>query len=162
MAKSTRQSAGILLYHMPKAGPLKVLLVHPGGPYFKDKDTGAWSIPKGEFTADEAPLAAAIREFQEELGQPVPSTDFHALTPVKQKAGKIVHAWAACGYCEVSNFQSNTFRIEYPYKSGRWITVPEVDKAEWFTPEEARLKINEAQAALISELEALLRAGFMP
>jgi predicted NUDIX family NTP pyrophosphohydrolase len=145
-----RKSAGLLVYRR-NAQLLEFFLVHPGGPFWKGKDTGAWSIPKGEFTDEEEPLAAAQREFEEETGQKV-TGKFLPLSPVKQKAGKMVYAWAVEAEVDADNIVSNSFRIEYPYKSGKWITVPEVDKAEWFSLEEAREKINPAQAAFLEEL----------
>lgn len=150
-----RKSAGILLYHRHD-GRLHVLLVHPGGPYHADKDLGAWSIPKGEYSEEEDPLTAAQREFREEIGQPVPAAHFMPLSPVKQKGGKIVSAWAAEGWLDVTHITSNTFPMEYPYKSGNWIRVPEVDRAAWFDTAAARHHINPAQAALVDELEAKL------
>lgn len=151
-----KQSAGILLYRFVEH-QLQVLLVHPGGPYHVHKDLGAWSIPKGEFEDGEDPLVAAKREFREELGHPVTSTSFHRLSPVKQKAGKVVFAWAAEGDLDISTIVSNTFPMEYPYKSGKWIDVAEVDRAEWFTPQVAREKVNPGQISLIDELEQLLK-----
>jgi predicted NUDIX family NTP pyrophosphohydrolase len=145
-----RKSAGLLVYRR-NAQLLEFFLVHPGGPFWKGKDTGAWSIPKGEFTDEEEPLAAAQREFEEETGQKV-TGKFLPLSPVKQKAGKMVYAWAVEAEVDADNIVSNSFRIEYPYKSGKWITVPEVDKAGWFLLEEAREKINPAQAAFLEEL----------
>ena len=145
-----RKSAGLLVYRR-NAQLLEFFLVHPGGPFWKGKDTGAWSIPKGEFTDEEEPLAAAQREFEEEIGQKV-TGKFLPLSPVKQKAGKMVYAWAVEAEVDADNIVSNSFRIEYPYKSGKWITVPEVDKAGWFSLEEAREKINPAQAAFLEEL----------
>src|SRR5689334_16232618 len=134
------QSAGILLYRIISGNP-EVLLVHPGGPFNAKKDAGAWSIPKGLYDADEEPLAAAKREFKEELGSAVKATHFTLLQPIKQKGNKIVTAWAARGDFEVASVSSNTFRMEYPYKSGRWCEFPEVDRAEWFAIEQARLKM---------------------
>lgn len=154
----SRRSAGILLYHF-KEGTLRLLLVHPGGPYHVHKDLGDWSIPKGEFAADEDPLAAAKREFEEEIGQPVPATAFFPLGPVMQQGHKEVHAWAAEGRLDVTQVTSNTFPMEYPYKSGRWIQVPEVDRAEWFDPDTARLKINPGQVPLIDELVQRIATG---
>lgn len=147
---SMRESAGILLYR--NIGKLEVFLVHPGGPYWKGKEEGAWTVPKGEFSAGEDPLQAAKREFAEETGQLLQGDNFHALTPVRQKGGKIVYAWAVEGDINAGEIVSNTFRQEYPYKSGKWITVPEVDKAGWFSLEEARRMINPAQAALLDDL----------
>lgn len=133
----------------------EVFLVHPGGPYFKDKDSGAWSIPKGEYTEGEEALAAAQREFTEETGSVLTGT-FIPLAPVKQKGGKMVQAWAIEGDIDADHIQSNSFQMEYPYKSGKWISVPEVDRAAWFNLPAARKKLNPAQAAFIDELEELL------
>lgn len=152
------QSAGILLYRI-RAGAAEVLLVHPGGPYFAKKDLGAWSIPKGLLEDDEEGLAAAKREFEEELGMALKAKSLVALAPVRQKGGKVVHAWAAEGDVDIENIQSNTFRMEYPYKSGRWIEVPEVDKAGWFGLDEAFEKILPAQQALLHELASILNAA---
>lgn len=151
-----KQSAGILLYRF-KEGILEVLLVHPGGPFHRYKDLGAWSIPKGEFSEDEEALVAARREFLEELGQKPDAIEFIPLTPVRQRSGKTVYAWAAEGDLDVSTVRSNEFLLEYPYKSGKFITVPEIDRAEWFTPDEAIRKINPAQVTLIKELQGILR-----
>ncbi len=125
-----RISAGLLMYRQ-RDGNLQVLLVHPGGPYFKGKDLGAWSIPKGEVEAEEELLAAAKREFEEELGF-APEGTFTPLTPVKQKGGKIVHAWAIAGDCEPTAEKCNFFKMQFPPKSGKWISVPEIDQAEFF------------------------------
>lgn len=149
-----RKSAGILLYRRQHKG-IEVFLVHPGGPFWQDKEEGAWSIPKGEFAEGEDPLLAARREFREETGKEVDG-DFLELQPVQQKGGKRVYAWAVEGDMDAANIVSNTFRQEYPYKSGKWITVPEVDKAAWFTLDEARTKINPAQAALFDDLRQKL------
>src|SRR4051812_32903553 len=138
-------------------GDLQVLLVHPGGPFFKNKDEGAWSIPKGEVGADEEPLACAKREFEEEIGTP-PEGSYIPLTPIKQKGGKIVRAWALEGDCDTSRVVSNTFRLEWPPRSKRFQEFPEIDRAEFFTVDLAKTKINPAQAALIDELVELLRA----
>jgi predicted NUDIX family NTP pyrophosphohydrolase len=145
-----RKSAGLLVYRR-KGNAVEVFLVHPGGPFWNGKESGAWSIPKGEFLDGEEPLVAAQREFTEETGQVI-SGEFIELKTVKQKGGKLVHAWAVEGEVDARNIVSNTFRQEYPYKSGNWITVPEVDKAAWFGLEEARQKINPAQAALLDDL----------
>ena len=149
------RSAGILLYRMRGSG-LQVLLVHPGGPYFARKDLGAWSIPKGLYEGDEDGLAAARREFREELGCEVPDAHFTQLPSVKQKGGKIVEAWAAPGDIDVAEIASNTFSMEYPYKSGTWRDYPEVDKAEWFDLQEAANKILPAQVPLLTALARLL------
>lgn len=152
-----KQSAGILLYRI-NSPQTEVLLVHPGGPFNQAKDLGAWSIPKGEFTDEENALDAAKREFAEETGQPVTGA-FIPLQPVKQKGGKMVFGWAVEGDLDTSTIVSNTFRMEYPYKSGKWITVPEVDRGEWFDFNTARLKINPAQVAMIDELENILTSA---
>jgi predicted NUDIX family NTP pyrophosphohydrolase len=144
-----RTSAGILLFRRKEG--LEVFLVHPGGPYWRGKEEGAWSVPKGEFTDKEDPLQAAKREFKEETGQPVDG-NFIPLKPIQQKAGKMVYTWAVEGDIDADRIESNTFRQEYPYKSGKWITVPEVDKAGWFVLDEARKLMNPAQAALLDDL----------
>ena len=138
-----------------KRDEVEFFLVHPGGPYWFNKDEGAWSIPKGEFTAEEEALAAALREFEEETGMAVEG-DFIELEPIKQKAGKVVFAWAVEGTINADSIKSNTYKMEWPYKSGNWKTFPEVDKASWFSYEEAVIKINPAQAAFIEELQTLL------
>ncbi|HEX8316368.1 MAG TPA: NUDIX domain-containing protein [Flavisolibacter sp.] len=145
-----RKSAGLLVYRK-KESVIEVFLVHPGGPFWKGKERGAWSIPKGEFSDDEEPLTAACREFREETGQEVQG-EFVELLPVKQKAGKMVYAWAIQADVDADRVVSNSFKMEYPYKSGKWITVPEVDKAGWFSISEAKEKINPAQAGLIDDL----------
>lgn len=155
LVSMSRVSAGLLLYRIDD-GNLQVLLAHPGGPFFKNKDDGVWSIPKGEIEPDEDFLAAAQREFEEETGVK-PTGPFVALTPVKQKGGKVVHAWAFEGDCDPSAIVSNTFTMEWPPKSGKQTAFPEIDRAEFFDLETARRKINAAQAGLIDELEKLLR-----
>ena len=145
-----RKSAGLLVYRK-RNKLIEVFLVHPGGPFWKGKESGAWSIPKGEFNDGEEPLQAAQREFKEETGQEV-NGSFMELKSVQQKSGKLVYAWAVEGSVDEENIVSNKFKIEYPYKSGKWITVPEVDKAAWFSAEEAKEKINPAQAQLIDDL----------
>jgi len=145
-----RTSAGILLYRR-KNKHVEFFLVHPGGPFWKGKDKGAWSIPKGEFVEGEDPLTVAKREFKEETGQTI-NGDFLELDTIQQKGGKKVFAWAVEGNADENNIVSNTFKQEWPYKSGKWITIPEVDKAGWFGEEEAKEKLNSAQAALIDDL----------
>ena len=149
-----RKSAGLLLFRRTPAG-IEVLLVHPGGPLWAKKDEGAWSIPKGEIDADEDPLAAARREFEEELGSPV-SGEFTALAPIRQASGKIVHAWAVEGDFDPATFTSGTFSMEWPPRSGHQQQFPEVDRAEWFTLDEARVKLLEAQRAFLDRLDALV------
>lgn len=148
-----RRSAGILLYR-GHGRELEVLLVHPGGPLWARKDAGAWTIPKGEFGDDEEPLDAACREFAEETGQQL-TGPFQPLTPVRQRGGKVVHAWACRGEFDPASLRSNTFEIEWPPRSGRRASFPEVDRAEFFTIAAARAKINPAQVALLDELARL-------
>jgi predicted NUDIX family NTP pyrophosphohydrolase len=150
----SKQSAGILLCKINKAG-LEVLLVHPGGPFWKNKDDGAWSIPKGELNENEDPLPAAIRECFEETGVLV-SGNFMELTPVKLKSGKKIFAWALQKDIDAANIISNTFEIEWPPRSGKLQNFPEVDKAAWFSASVAKKKINAAQSAFIDELERKL------
>lgn len=149
-----RSSAGILLYRR-SGDAVEVFLVHHGGPYWAHKDARAWTIPKGEFVAPEDPLAAAKREFKEETGFTIDGA-FTVLKPVKQPGGKIVHAWAIEGDCDAAGICSNTYRVEWPPRSGRWQSYPEVDRAAWFTLDEAKEKINKGQHLLLEELRALL------
>jgi predicted NUDIX family NTP pyrophosphohydrolase len=149
-----RVSAGLLMYRICK-GQLQVLLAHPGGPYFKNKDDGSWTIPKGEVEPGEDLLETAKREFQEETGI-APTGPFIALTTVKQKGGKLVHAWAFAGDCEPSALVSNTFTLEWPPRSGRQVEFPEIDRIEFFDGAAARRKIKAGQEALIEELEGLV------
>lgn len=150
-----RTSAGILLYRK-KDSFIEIFLVHPGGPFWKGKENAAWSVPKGEFTEGEDPLTVAKREFEEETGQTIEG-NFIELNPVQQKGGKMVYAWAVEGNADAENIVSNTFKQEWPPKSGKWMTFPEVDKAGWFTMEEAKAKINAAQAGLIDDLVKMLK-----
>ena len=149
-----RTSAGLLMYRW-MAGRLEVLLVHPGGPYWRGKDEGAWSIPKGEYAPDEEPLAAARREFQEETGVR-PVGPFLPLTPVLQPGGKMVHAWAFEGDCEPSTLRSNRMVMQWPPGSGQWKSFPEVDQGAWFSLEEATRKILKGQIPLLGELAKAL------
>ena len=153
LAAVPKQSAGLLMYR--HRGALEVLLVHPGGPFWRDRDAGAWTLPKGEFTGGESALDAARREFVEETGV-TPEGPFLALTPVRQKAGKLVHAWAFRGDCDPGKLTSNSFTMEWPPRSGKLASFPEVDRAEFFTIPAAQGKINPAQLALLAELERLL------
>lgn len=148
---SMKQSAGILLYKM-EGTKLKVLLAHPGGPFWKNKDAGAWSIPKGELDENEDPLPAAKREFLEETGFEI-KNECRALTPIKQKSGKLVHAWAVEQDLDATAIVSNTFEMEWPPKSGKLQAFAEIDRAEWFTVEVALEKILPAQRNFIEELE---------
>jgi predicted NUDIX family NTP pyrophosphohydrolase len=136
-------------------GRLQVFLVHPGGPFFQNKDEGVWTIPKGEPEPEEGLLNAAKREFREETGIE-PTGPFLSLSPVKQKGGKTVHAWAFEGASPPATLVSNSFAMEWPPKSGRMMEFPETDKAEFFALDAARRKINPPQAALIDELERIL------
>ncbi|MCO5946952.1 NUDIX domain-containing protein [Mucilaginibacter flavidus] len=144
------QSAGILLYRKT-AGKMQFFLVHPGGPFFKNKDLGTWSIPKGEFLDDEDALATAKREFEEETGKAVEG-NFIELKPVRLKSGKTVYAWAIEGDINHETITSNLFEMEWPPKSGKKQSFPEIDRAGWFEVEEAKLKINGAQVGFIEEL----------
>jgi predicted NUDIX family NTP pyrophosphohydrolase len=148
------RSAGILL-HRRRGDALEVLLVHPGGPAWARRDLGAWSIPKGEYEADEDSLSAARREFEEELGVPPPDAPAEDLGEIRQRSGKLVHAWAIAGDLDAATISSNTFQFEWPPRSGKMIEIPEVDRADWFNLEAAREKINPAQAELLTRLEAL-------
>lgn len=139
-----------------RRGDLEVFLVHPGGPFWSKKDTGAWSIPKGEYSAGEDPLDVAKREFQEETGLQA-SGEFVPLTPRKQPSGKIISAWAVEGDCDPSAVKSNTFLMEWPPRSGRKQEFPEVDRAEWFGIPAAKAKITKGQSGLLEELTQMLR-----
>jgi predicted NUDIX family NTP pyrophosphohydrolase len=147
-------SAGILLFRINVEKP-EVLLVHPGGPFWKNKDDGAWSIPKGEALEGEKLLEVAKREFREELGFEIIG-EFIELNHVVQKAGKVIHAWAIKGNFDEVNFVSNTFSIVWPPKSNKIVEFPEVDKAEWFDLTKANDKLNPAQANFINQLKNLL------
>jgi predicted NUDIX family NTP pyrophosphohydrolase len=150
-----RTSAGLLMFRR-RDGTLEVLLVHPGGPFWAKKDLGAWTIPKGELEKGEDPLATARREFQEETGM-APSGPFHALGSIKQKAGKIVHAWAFEGDIAAETIKSNTVKVEWPPRSGRWSEFPEVDRAEWFRIDDARRRLNPAQVPFLDHLVQLIK-----
>jgi predicted NUDIX family NTP pyrophosphohydrolase len=152
-----KKSAGLLVYREAADGSgIEVLLVHPGGPFWRNKDEGAWTIPKGEFDDVEQPLAAAQREFTEELGSSPPGGEYFPLKPIKQKNGKIVHAWAVEGNFDPATLKSNTFSCEWPPRSQRMQEFPEVDRAEWFAPDEAKRKSILAQGELIDELLTIL------
>jgi predicted NUDIX family NTP pyrophosphohydrolase len=127
-------------------------LVHPGGPFWKNKDAGVWTIPKGEFTNDEPALDAAVREFREETGAMLKGP-FQPLSPIRQKGGKRVYAWASPGDLDPTAIVSNTFEIEWPRGSGTQVAFPEVDRGAWFTLPDARNKINPAQIGFLEELE---------
>jgi predicted NUDIX family NTP pyrophosphohydrolase len=146
-----RVSAGLLMYRL-RSGRLEVLLAHPGGPFFARKDNGAWTIPKGEIEDGEDLLSAAQREFEEETGFK-PSPPFIELTPITQKGGKIVHTWAFAGDADASQLRSNTFKLEWPPRSGIVHEFPEMDRAGWFGLDAAKRKIKAAQIPLLEELQ---------
>ena len=150
-----KKSAGILAYRKNVSG-LEVFLMHPGGPFWKNKDLGAWSIPKGEIADNEDEKEAAKREFEEETGMKI-NADLIPLKPIRQKNGKTVMAWAVNQDIDPSKIVSNLFEIEWPPKSGKHQQFPEMDRAEWFSVSDAREKIIAGQAALIDELEEILR-----
>ncbi|HKQ88324.1 MAG TPA: NUDIX domain-containing protein [Candidatus Acidoferrales bacterium] len=154
MAKT---SAGLILYRM-QHDKLEVLLVHPGGPFWRSKDEGAWFIAKGELDAGEEPLAGAKREFEEETGLK-PEGEFLALGSVKQKSGKTIYAWAFEGDCDPSALKSNTFTIEWPPKSGRQGEFPEIDQAGFFSVAQAKVKMHPAEFPLVLRLQELLRSS---
>ncbi|QXV64879.1 NUDIX domain-containing protein [Mucilaginibacter sp. 21P] len=149
-----KQSAGLLLYRTVE-NRTQVFLVHPGGPFFAKKDDGSWSIPKGEFDDDEDALAAAKREFEEETGKAIDG-NFTKLQPIRQKSGKTVHAWAVEADIDHTSIVSNTFEIEWPPRSGKRKTFPEIDRAGWFTINEAKVKLIPAQVKLVEELATML------
>jgi len=149
-----KESAGLLLYRH-RDGRLEVFLVHPGGPFWAHKDAGAWSIPKGEHGPEEDPLAAARREFTEETGFTA-TGPFLPLTPLKQKSGKVVQAFACIGEADPLNLTSNSFTLEWPPRSGLLQEFPEVDRAAWFPWAEALEKIHPGQAGFLEELARLL------
>jgi predicted NUDIX family NTP pyrophosphohydrolase len=149
-----KQSAGLLMFRIHE-NVLQVFLAHPGGPFWKNKDAGAWSIPKGELEEGEDPLNAAKREFEEEIGI-TPQGPFHPLGTIQLKSGKIVHAWAFRGDCDPSTTRSNNIEIEWPPKSGKQITIPEIDRVAFFTLPQAREKLNPAQTGFLIPLEKIL------
>ena len=155
MSERSGVSAGILLFRRRQSG-LEVLLAHPGGPFWRGRDAGAWTIPKGLVAPDEALLDAARRELREETGLE-PDGPFLPLGSVRQKAGKTVHAWACEGDADPATVTSNTTTIEWPRGSGRRITYPEVDRCGWFALEVARQKLNPAQSELLGRLEMALQ-----
>ena len=150
-----QKSAGLLLYRH-KGGAVEVLLVHPGGPFFSKKDDGAWTIPKGVCEPGEDALAAARREFKEETGM-APAGEFIPLGKFRQSSSKIVLAWAVEGEFDATKLASNTFSLEWPPRSGRVREFPEIDRAGWFSPAEARRKIVKGQAPILDALLARLR-----
>jgi predicted NUDIX family NTP pyrophosphohydrolase len=157
VAKRSRRSAGILLYRSANGG-IEVLLAHPGGPIWATRDTGAWTIPKGEIEEGEDPWVVACREFEEETGHPAPDAASIDIGEITQKGGKVVVAWALEGDLDPASAHSNTFPFQWPPNSGLYITIPEIDRVEWFSPDEARTRIKDTQAPFIDRLiEALSR-----
>jgi len=152
-----KQAAGILLYRQTERG-LEVLLAHPGGPLWARKDLGAWTIPKGQFGDDESALAAAKREFSEEMGSPAQGA-FVELGSIRQPSGKIVHAFTAESDFDVTTVKSNLFTLEWPPRSGRSGEFPEIDRAEWFALAEARRRILKGQEPFLDRLLALLKSN---
>jgi predicted NUDIX family NTP pyrophosphohydrolase len=148
-------SAGILMYRVQE-NVLHVFLAHPGGPYWTNKDIGAWSVPKGLPGHEEDLLSAAKREFEEETGFRT-SGSFVPLTPVKQKSGKVIHAWAVEGECNPAEFRSNLFSMEWPPRSGKQMEFPEIDRAEWFEIAEAKKRIQPGQLPLLLELQEKIK-----
>jgi predicted NUDIX family NTP pyrophosphohydrolase len=144
-----------LLLYRRRDAKREVLLVHPGGPFWQNRDDGVWSIPKGEMVENETGIDVARREFQEELGVPAPEGELASLGAVRQAGGKVVHAWAVPGDLDVTRTTSNTFEIEWPPRSGRIQQFPEVDRAAWFDVDTARRKMVPAQAAFLDRLEEL-------
>jgi predicted NUDIX family NTP pyrophosphohydrolase len=149
MPKSTAKSAGLLMYR--RREQLEVFLVHPGGPFWEKKDLTAWTLPKGEYDDNEEPLAAAIREFREETGF-ASSEPYLDLGTIRQANGKLVHAWAFEGDCDPALLVSNTCEIEWPPRSNRRMTIPEVDRGAWFTLDDARERVFRGQQPLLEAL----------
>lgn len=152
-----RPSAGLLLYRRQGEEGIELLLAHPGGPFFHNRDLGAWTVPKGEYEEGEAPLAAAEREFAEEIGSPAPAGPRLDLGEVRQASGKRVRVFAVEGDLDAEAAASNLFEMEWPAGSGRLEHFPEVDRAAWFPPGEARRRLNAAQSVLVDRL--LAQAG---
>jgi predicted NUDIX family NTP pyrophosphohydrolase len=160
MTKRPNVSAGLVLYRRAGGG-LEIFLAHPGGPFWKNRDAGAWTIPKGVLNDGEDPLDAARREFEEETGIK-PSGPFLSLGSVRQRAGKLVHAWGWEGDADATATTSNEMRTEWPRGSGVWLSFPEIDRCSWFPAPVARMKMNAAQSELIARLESALAGGDPP
>ena len=150
-----RRSAGVLVYRSGETG-VEVLLAHPGGPLFARKDDGHWAVPKGEHGPEEDALAAAHREFAEELGQPAPAGQAVPLGEARQRSGKVNEVWAVEGDLAVGEVRSNLFSMQWPPRSGRYQEFPEIDRAQWFALAQARTKLFPAQLPFLDRLEALL------
>jgi predicted NUDIX family NTP pyrophosphohydrolase len=157
MSKKANVSAGLLLFRRGADG-VEFFLAHPGGPFWRGREEGAWTIPKGLVEEGEEPLTAACREFEEETGLD-PHGPFLDLGSVRQKAGKVVHAWAFEGDADAGSIRSNLARVEWPRGSGRWVTYPEVDRCGWFGAEAARRLMNPAQSKFVDRLLSLLAIG---
>lgn len=157
MARATNVSAGLLLYRR-RGDAVELFLAHPGGPFWARRDHGAWTIPKGGVLPGEPLLDAAVREFREETGVE-PRGPFITLGSVRQRSGKVVHAWAWEGDADPALVTSNTMQTEWPRGSGTWLVFPEVDRCDWFDAASARERLNPAQAELVGRLEQLLAAG---
>ena len=149
---SERRSAGLLLYRRRADGTIEVLLAHPGGPVWAKRDEGAWTVPKGEFHDGEQAWDVARREFEEETGHPPPDGEPIGLGEIRQKGGKFVEAWALEGDLDPATAHSNTFPFQWPPRSGKWITIPEIDRVEWFAPDKARKRIKDTQIPFIDRL----------
>jgi predicted NUDIX family NTP pyrophosphohydrolase len=150
----SKRSAGILLYRVRPE--LEVLLVHPGGPFWSKKDDGAWFVPKGELEGEEEPLAAALREFREELGHEPPAGEPRSLGSVKNKSGKLIYAWALEGELDPKTVRSNTFELEWPPRSGKMRAFPEVDRADFFSLSRAASKMHSAELPFLERLSQLV------
>ncbi|HET9754949.1 MAG TPA: NUDIX domain-containing protein [Candidatus Limnocylindrales bacterium] len=155
----SRRSAGVLLYRRSADEGVEVLLAHPGGPIWATRDEGVWTIPKGEIEDGEDPWDVARREFEEETGYPVPDGSPIDLGEITQKGGKVVVAWALEGDLDPASAHSNTFPFQWPPKSGRYITIPEIDRVEWFAPDRGRSKVKDTQIPFIDRLLAVLGVG---
>lgn len=151
-----KQSAGLLVYRIRQDNP-EVFLVHPGGPFWANKDIAAWSIPKGEFEAGEDPLQAAMREFTEEAGLDVPNGEPTLMPSIKQSGRKHIHVWCLRGELDASAVRSNSFELEWPPKSGKTVTYPEIDRAAWFRLDEAKIKLHKGQVIFVEQLPDAIR-----
>jgi predicted NUDIX family NTP pyrophosphohydrolase len=155
------RSAGLLLHRL-REGSIELLLVHPGGPFWRKRAEGAWSIPKGEIGEGEEPLAVALREFEEELGMRPPVAACTPLGSVRQAGGKVVQAWTAPGDLDVTKVRSNTFDLEWPPRSGKIVSFPEVDRAAWFDLVSARRQLLAGQRPFVDRVMAVLSQGPQP
>jgi predicted NUDIX family NTP pyrophosphohydrolase len=160
MGKKASTSAGLLLYRRT-SGRLEIFLAHPGGPFWKKRDEGAWTIPKGIVEPGEEPIDAAVREFREETGIE-PRGPYHPLGTIRQKAGKVVHAWAWEGDADARQIRSNMAKTEWPRGSGRWITYPEVDRCAWYGVGDAKRLMNQAQAEFVERLASEIGSNGRP